>query len=256
MTQGSGLSSKISFRSFKINRKDTNGSSLGCSSQVSILQNLRIRKKTVEEDEEDDAPVREELLSIGAGGDMEVRGGPVAAQHLIIPCRHPIPPLKHSDDTQAVALDLDSGSGLKFRIKRCPSSSSPDVSDVKKEAASSEDELAAEALRRDAYGDTSSPSFIISGPILARNRELACIRAEGLSEKEVLRRELERLPDVTYESYEAVPIDQFGLAMLYGMGYDPSIHTTQACELKKRIYQRAGLGADKEFELGVKSGEV
>jgi hypothetical protein len=220
---------------------------------VSKIPNLRIRRKAAEEDE-DEGPVREELLSIGVGGDMEVRGGSADVAHLVIPCRYRIQPHAQStEDTVPVPLDLDSGSGLKFRIKRCPL-----VSDaVKSEEASSDDLLAAELLRREALGEShDNPGYVIDGPILSRNRELANLRSVGLSDKEILRRELERLPDVTYESYDAVPIDQFGLAMLYGMGYDPSIHTTQACELKKRIYQRAGLGADKEFELGSKGNEA
>jgi len=244
-SKGSEFSSKIAFRSFKINRKDVNNSTLNSSSQVSITHHLRIRKKTADEDDEDEIPVRAELLSIGAGGDMEIRGGGVDVSRMIIPCKHPIQPTSHSLEA-ASDLDLDAGSGLKFRIKRCPTVSES----VKTESETCEDDVAAEALLREARGENPDNPYIVAGPILARNRELMGIRTEGLSDKEILRRELERLPDVTYESYEAVPIDQFGLAMLYGMGYDPSIHTTQACELKKRIYQRAGLGADKEFELG------
>jgi len=248
-SNGSGFSTKIGFRSFKINRKD--GGPVNSCSQVSLIQNLRLRKKSA--DDEDELPVREELISIGSDGDMEIRGGAAAAQHLVIPCKYRIQAATQSADALLGALDLDSGSGLKFRIKRCPSVQET----IKTECGESEDDLAAMALLREARGEQPPESpYVIPGPILTRNAELANLRTEGLSEKEILRRELQRLPDVTYESYEAVPIDQFGLAMLYGMGYDPSIHTTQACELKKRIYQRAGLGADKEFEVGAKGSEV
>ncbi|KAJ1609972.1 putative G-patch domain-containing protein [Cryptosporidium canis] len=46
----------------------------------------------------------------------------------------------------------------------------------------------------------------------------------------------------------SIPVDQFGLAMLRGMGYDPQVHNTKPKIFKKRNYSQSGLGADKEIE--------
>eukprot|EP00918_Siedleckia_nematoides_P103507 GHVU01225923.1.p2 GENE.GHVU01225923.1~~GHVU01225923.1.p2 ORF type:complete len:125 (+),score=35.57 GHVU01225923.1:444-818(+) len=86
-------------------------------------------------------------------------------------------------------------------------------------------------------------------PILARNSDLVEIRKNAKDDKELLKKELEQLDDYDPACYDSVPVDKFGLAMLYGMGYDPNVHKTQPHATKKRIYDRAGLGADKEFKV-------
>lgn len=51
-------------------------------------------------------------------------------------------------------------------------------------------------------------------------------------------------------NYDEVPVENFGLAMLMGMGYDPNISSrnVEPPEVKRRVYNKAGLGADRAFE--------
>ncbi|GFE55752.1 D-box splicing factor-binding site containing protein, putative [Babesia ovis] len=48
--------------------------------------------------------------------------------------------------------------------------------------------------------------------------------------------------------YDKVSVDEFGLAMLLGMGFDPSKNTNKPKEYKRRAYDRAGLGADAHMK--------
>ncbi|XP_055388708.1 uncharacterized protein LOC129617561 [Condylostylus longicornis] len=48
--------------------------------------------------------------------------------------------------------------------------------------------------------------------------------------------------------YDEVPVEHFGLAMLMGMGYVPTKDKNEPLEVKRRVYTKAGLGADKAFE--------
>ncbi|PHJ24622.1 d -box splicing factor-binding site protein [Cystoisospora suis] len=73
------------------------------------------------------------------------------------------------------------------------------------------------------------------------------------SEKELLKEELKLLPDApstTSSAYSTIPISEFGLAMLRGMGYDPEKQSKSFLpkERKKRVYNRAGLGSEEEIE--------
>ncbi|KAL7067053.1 hypothetical protein ACR3K2_25030 [Cryptosporidium serpentis] len=55
---------------------------------------------------------------------------------------------------------------------------------------------------------------------------------------------LSRTSELVYLKESKIPVDSFGMAMLKGMGYDPSIHKTRPKLYKKRIYDQGGLGAD------------
>ncbi|EEA05789.1 uncharacterized protein CMU_027990 [Cryptosporidium muris RN66] len=50
--------------------------------------------------------------------------------------------------------------------------------------------------------------------------------------------------ELVYLKESKIPIDSFGMAMLKGMGYDPSIHKTRPKLYKKRTYDQGGLGSD------------
>ncbi|EDO05339.1 DExH-box splicing factor binding site family protein [Babesia bovis T2Bo] len=49
-------------------------------------------------------------------------------------------------------------------------------------------------------------------------------------------------------SYENVAVEEFGLAMLLGMGFNPATNTNKPKEYKRRAYDRAGLGADAHMK--------
>ncbi|GBE61345.1 D-box splicing factor-binding site containing protein, putative [Babesia ovata] len=54
-------------------------------------------------------------------------------------------------------------------------------------------------------------------------------------------------------AYEKVAVDQFGLAMLLGMGFDPKKNTNKPKEYKRRAYERAGLGADASMKQNMEA---
>ncbi|KFG60550.1 DExH-box splicing factor-binding site protein [Toxoplasma gondii RUB] len=78
--------------------------------------------------------------------------------------------------------------------------------------------------------------------------------ATETSEKELLQEELNLLPDAlsaTSAEYSRIPVSEFGLAMLRGMGYDAEKKeetTKGAAPKRKRTYNRAGLGSEEEVE--------
>lgn len=95
------------------------------------------------------------------------------------------------------------------------------------------------------------------GPLLARNKHLYKTRKRYVDdEQKLLAQELRSLPEFSVDSYDVVPVEEFGLAMLKGMGYDPKKHTSAPIEFKRRVYQHAGLGADKEFEAEVQTNQT
>ncbi|RHZ81209.1 hypothetical protein Glove_123g204 [Diversispora epigaea] len=75
-------------------------------------------------------------------------------------------------------------------------------------------------------------------------------KKERLSDQEAFRREVERLPDETDIDYDSVPIEEFGLAMLRGMGWKPGMAIGKNQNSKaKELYEpkprptHLGLGA-------------
>lgn len=56
------------------------------------------------------------------------------------------------------------------------------------------------------------------------------------------------VPNNDASSYEKVPVEDFGLAMLLGMGFDPKTNNNKPKEYKRRVYERAGLGADAHMK--------
>ncbi|KAH0474369.1 MAG: uncharacterized protein KVP18_003872 [Porospora cf. gigantea A] len=83
-------------------------------------------------------------------------------------------------------------------------------------------------------------------PILSRNSALARVRRDNA--EDTYKAELELLVPWKPESYEEVPIEDFGMAMLLGMGYDPKEEHIEPLSLTRRAYVRAGLGADAAFD--------
>ncbi|KAL8455146.1 hypothetical protein Emag_000983 [Eimeria magna] len=123
------------------------------------------------------------------------------------------------------------------------------------------DEEAAASLIAEARGEHDSCRVV---PILARNSVLAELRQSyrkelesgrlkqqqaGEPDKVLLQRELALLPDAptpASSAYEAMPVEEFGAAMLRGMGLK-SIPTA-AAPAKRKAYTRAGLGSEREID--------
>lgn len=139
------------------------------------------------------------------------------------------------------------------------------------------DEEVAAALIAEAQGRSPQDSGVRAVPLLARNASLAAIRqrhreeqlrrkleeeeagkrrreaSAGEPDRELLRKELELLPEALPPSslaYEAMPVEEFGLAMLRGMGFTDSLSDADAEVVKRtrRPYARAGLGSEREMD--------
>ncbi|OEH77654.1 uncharacterized protein LOC34617987 [Cyclospora cayetanensis] len=124
------------------------------------------------------------------------------------------------------------------------------------------DEEAAASLIAEARGERSSSRVV---PLLARNSVLAEVRQKyrgevsqrgprqkqqaGEPDKVLLQRELELLPDAPLpgsSAYEAMPVEEFGAAMLRGMGLK-DIPPSEP-PVKRKAYTRAGLGSEREID--------
>lgn len=115
---------------------------------------------------------------------------------------------------------------------------------VEPPAPSEDDRQAGEMLRREATGEAAPKSVT---PILSRNLSLTNIRKNAASDSDCLKKHVDVLPEHSISQYDRVAINDFGLAMLTGMGYDPAKHQSRAVNLKKKAYARSGLGADVEM---------
>lgn len=123
------------------------------------------------------------------------------------------------------------------------------------------DEEAAASLIAEAKGEKVS-SYVV--PLLSRNVALAEVRQKyreevqrsqrrqqqaGEPDKVLLQRELDLLPDAPLPSssaYEAMPVEEFGAAMLRGMGLKTIPES--APPPKRKGYTRAGLGSEQEID--------
>lgn len=135
---------------------------------------------------------------------------------------------------------------------------------VKTESASQgrvTDEEAAASLIAEARGERTLSSVV---PLLARNSVLAEIRQSyrreversqrgaqqaGEPDKLLLQWELALLPDAPPPSssvYEAMPVEEFGAAMLRGMGLKSIPQASPPP--KRKAYTRAGLGSEREID--------
>lgn len=68
------------------------------------------------------------------------------------------------------------------------------------------------------------------------------LRQQGGTEKQMLQREEALLPEASKDQFEAVPVEQFGMALLRGMGYKPKEDKNKPVLLARRA-GLAGLGA-------------
>lgn len=178
---------------------------------------------------------------------------------VIIPCKHSLPPPSRSRYKGEV-LEVRRRQRLATSEAPPPGASAEygltgahlPVDDAGDDIGPPMDEIMEWRRRRRAETDSEADS----GPepkkkpiLAAANPRLYTMRKQyGTDDQRLLREEIDALPEFTHESFDAVPVESFGLAMLMGMGYDPKKHTQKPAELHKRVYQRAGLGADAEFE--------
>eukprot|EP00922_Rhytidocystis_sp_ex-Travisia-forbesii_P020561 GHVS01030232.1.p1 GENE.GHVS01030232.1~~GHVS01030232.1.p1 ORF type:complete len:253 (-),score=66.95 GHVS01030232.1:77-835(-) len=180
---------------------------------------------------------REQLLSISSGG-METTGG--LARNRVIVCKKKLPPREDAPQ----------------RKERKEGTSEEKVKDeirVKVERVEEEDNKQGKGGLDEQKGGVGLSRPILSEPGWGLQVKLKK-ENEGGGEVEVFRRELRKYPDMSRHAYDRVPVEEFGLAMLRGMGYVPEEegggrHWTKPYILEKRAYARAGLGADDKVLL-------
>ncbi|KAL8425723.1 hypothetical protein Efla_003101 [Eimeria flavescens] len=171
-----------------------------------------------------------------------------------------MPEAQRNEQQPVRATSTNSPSSKPETLSRFFPGEAPDVgaTKVKTESPSSTrvtDEEVAASLLAEARGERNSDRVV---PLLARNSALADIRQKywrevaasrgqqqqaGEPDKLLLQRELALLPDAPAPSsaaYEAMPVEEFGAAMLRGMGLK-SIPSA-AAPVKRKAYTRAGLG--------------
>lgn len=142
--------------------------------------------------------------------DKDYSGGSPA---LVIPCLKPLsqsrsPPKQGSEEIEPIVFDMTSANEKRWKEKRL--------------AANNDESVLGPRLVRNAKAEKSN---------LLR----------GVDERVIGR-------DISKNSYETVPIDRFGMAMMLGMGFQPE-KTVIVPQVSKRHYQQAGIGADEEFKL-------
>ncbi|ORM40426.1 uncharacterized protein BXIN_2145 [Babesia sp. Xinjiang] len=100
-------------------------------------------------------------------------------------------------------------------------------------------DLEQQKLREKLFGTDLVEQATKTVPILLRNKDQRDRQEEADSDDA--------------PSYEKVAVDQFGLAMLLGMGFDPQNNTNKPKEYKRRAYDRAGLGADAHMKQNMET---
>jgi len=154
-------------------------------------------------------------------GKLRVNEEQEAAKKLSIPCKNPL------DERAAPAAPKAPGTVLPVgRIDEQKGG----LQTVSKLKLSAEDEEALQELRKDlASGGDGEPSAPVA-PILMR-----------AGSKRV--REGREAPEATKDMFEKVPVESFGEALLRGMGFDPTKHTTKPVFHDKPRDSNLGLGA-------------
>lgn len=105
-------------------------------------------------------------------------------------------------------------------------------------------DLEKEKLREKLFGDSLVERASDTVPILLRSKGNR--RQKGIDATS----DAQTVDSLTYEN---VPVEKFGLAMLLGMGFDPQNNTNKPKEYKRRVYERAGLGADAHMQRNMEA---
>ncbi|CAE7633250.1 gpkow [Symbiodinium sp. CCMP2592] len=168
-----------------------------------------------------------EIITSLEGGEVQIDGAAEAAKAFTIPCKNPLEASKlrlrntkpaeaaeaAPKESEASAAIEDGKGGLVI----------PNMQKLSDDDAEAMRELLKEAV----HGEGESVREV--APILMRENSKKA--REGGAE------------DVTRDSYERVPVEAFGLALLRGMGYDPEKHKTKPIYHDKQRDNLLGLGA-------------
>jgi len=181
------------------------------------------KKAAVQEKKEE--VVKQTLTDISEG-ELKLLD-PVETGPVVIPCKRPLVLQGKKRPNQAPTSD--------------PSSKAPKLGEA--------DQAALDEIKAEAKGETSAAQREAEAavPILMQNSGLwekrKALKAEGKqgrhADRALYEEELKILPDTDKEQFERVSVDNFGIAMLRGMGFDPNGKHVKPIETKRRD---AGLG--------------
>jgi len=187
----------------------------------SFTKKAEVRKKVGVQLVDDSGPKAEIIKDI-TNGEITPQTPVVDAGPLIIPCLNPLKiKRKRADNYEEEAK----------RRKELT---------AKLDLLSPEDREAALALMADPNEEEEEDDD--TQPIMMQSK-FHTVRGDlGLSDKEMLRKEQDLLPDAKKDQFENIPVEKFGLALLRGMGYDPKTDENKPIILERRE-GISGLGA-------------
>jgi len=187
----------------------------------SFTKKAEVRKKVGVQLVDDSGP-KVEIIKDITNGEITPQTPVVDAGPLIIPCLNPLKiKRKRADNYEEEAK----------RRKELT---------AKLDLLSPEDREAALALMADPNEEEEEDDD--TQPIMMQSK-FHTVRGDlGLSDKEMLRKEQDLLPDAKKDQFENIPVEKFGLALLRGMGYDPKTDENKPIILERRE-GISGLGA-------------
>lgn len=204
-------------------------------------------KKKVEVQLKEDGPRKEGLLALD-GGEAELAEPLPGEGPLVIPCKNQlkkdsdINKAKQEEKAKAKPKELEKAVEENEGGLINPKTSgliSKNLEKLSEEDADAVRELLKDAQNKEPSGEEPQ---VKQKPILMRNEKFWENRKLGGSDRDNIRREMEEMPEARTKMYENVAIENFGEAMLRGMGYDPKVHTTKPVSFQQRD-QKLGLGA-------------
>eukprot|EP00922_Rhytidocystis_sp_ex-Travisia-forbesii_P006995 GHVS01010227.1.p1 GENE.GHVS01010227.1~~GHVS01010227.1.p1 ORF type:complete len:269 (+),score=72.02 GHVS01010227.1:30-836(+) len=187
---------------------------------------------------------REQLLSITSSGGMETTGG--VSRNRVIVCKKKLPPRdeirprgRGEEDEERTSVKKEVKEDIVVRVKTEPVEHAKDEHPLEEKKAGG--------------------LVGVSRPILSEPGWGLQVKGEQKDtedcEVEMFRRQLRNYPTMSRHAYDRMPVEEFGLAMLRGMGYVPEEEGgggrqwSKPYVLEKRAYARAGLGADDKVLL-------
>lgn len=201
-------------------------------------------KKKAEVQLKEEGVRKEALLSLD-GGEVELAEPLPGEGPLVIPCKNllktdeEVKKAKEEEKVKAKTLEraMEENEGGLINTK------SSGLISKNLTKLSEEDADAVRELLKDAQKDPEeNDAAVKQKPILMRNEKFWENRKQGGSERDHITREMEDLPAANNKMFDNVAIENFGEAMLRGMGYNPKVHTTKPVAFQQRD-QKLGLGA-------------
>eukprot|EP00921_Rhytidocystis_pertsovi_P017426 GHVQ01027421.1.p2 GENE.GHVQ01027421.1~~GHVQ01027421.1.p2 ORF type:complete len:309 (+),score=55.63 GHVQ01027421.1:533-1459(+) len=274
MSSTSASSNTKPLFSFGLKKKDpttsATGSSSSAGSSLSVVKPPSVAFVNTTEPSVPHGENHQSILSISISGGIEAVGGKDTGPP-IIPCLNRLTksrPRQKRKQIEEGEEDESDGILTKPGISKEPRSS---VVDEQEAPGSTITEI---LIKRKERLSTVSGGLIMPQSVkkddsnvrsgsteTETSEEYQPARSTKSTELESFRKELHRYPEMSMASYDRISVEDFGLAMVRGMGFDPTKEfdahgnkVVKPYELKKRAYVRAGIGADEKVLLPPERG--